>query len=819
MALELIEIKDFPRTTSVTGSGEELIVVSKADGKTYGIKTSDFKAFLGTVTSIAPRPLSPTDPEPTLDGVYIPTVDGTYANAGGLVRDTTEGGVDEGMGVEFIKNGAVWVKNSYPLPQAENKIENWTDGRYDLGTQKIHKGQIWTVTNPSTGQEPGTVEGIGRHWREELDKVASSDLSIISRASDNFSSIYNINNVQTGYYRPINNKLVKDSSVNWISYPQISVKEGDKVRVTNYSLSSDVQVLAFMTDLDAIVISTVHRNTEKDTTITIGEGVELLYLNLAAAVGIGNDPTGNTLGITIHKSDSVRLINEIKGIGLKASELADNITFNGDVINPKSIATKEYVDTFSVSSGSYIMEGFPSDSLGVNGDGYIDVNTGRMYVKSGDSWGEGKYPYGKDVDFAYPLDFTWRPLSFKKQANAKYIPNIQDIESFAKEDMTSLVPHYVGTSGVVGNNGLTRDKPFRTIQVALDAGARNIILLSGIYDRYQQMPDYYDTTAQPLIIRAEKDGSVFFAGGDKGSSFTWTKDVNVYTTTRTLVDNVMDYNATGIYGLPVSYVRKNTVAEVKATAGSWCFIGSSVTVNTLDGEEPNDKHYVVLLATTPRYTAMGNAPYVYMRGINFHTCGVASSLRIESDTTIQQFSTKAYVKNCWFAFNRSGNGLSYDNLTEVWTQGCKGAFNKRDSFSYHTSKISSGYLPMNVVEMNCWSRSTGIDFSSEVSSNGSTAHEGATIIRVGGDFADARGSVVIDVNDGIRSLNLNISSFDSILTGQASFLVNGEDSKSWLYACEGGGSSFSATANGGATMYHDEDTELIGDTSGNVVSI
>lgn len=119
MALNLIEIKDFPRTTSVTGSGDELIVVSKADGKTYGIKTSDFKAFLGTVQVTTPKPISPTDPEPTLDGVYIPTIDGTYANAGGLTRETTEGQADYGMAVEFIKNGAVWVKNSYPLPMQD----------------------------------------------------------------------------------------------------------------------------------------------------------------------------------------------------------------------------------------------------------------------------------------------------------------------------------------------------------------------------------------------------------------------------------------------------------------------------------------------------------------------------------------------------------------------------------------------------------------------------------------------------------------------------------------------------------------------------
>ena len=127
MALNLIEIKDFPKTASLTGAGEEIIPVSKADGKTYGIKTSDLKAFLGTVQVVAPKALSPTDPAPTLDGVYIPTVTQneagtpiTYTNAGGLTVNTAEGGEDYGKAPQLINNGGVWVKSSYPLPAVSN---------------------------------------------------------------------------------------------------------------------------------------------------------------------------------------------------------------------------------------------------------------------------------------------------------------------------------------------------------------------------------------------------------------------------------------------------------------------------------------------------------------------------------------------------------------------------------------------------------------------------------------------------------------------------------------------------------------------------
>lgn len=123
-SLELVKISNFPESTDV----KEWVVVSDAMGNAYKVTRDNFKAFLGTVQVTTPRPIAPTDPSPTLDGVYIPTVDGTYANAGGLIRSTSVGQTDEGMAVEFIKNGAVWVKNTYPLPvQDISKLENETE--------------------------------------------------------------------------------------------------------------------------------------------------------------------------------------------------------------------------------------------------------------------------------------------------------------------------------------------------------------------------------------------------------------------------------------------------------------------------------------------------------------------------------------------------------------------------------------------------------------------------------------------------------------------------------------------------------------------
>src|SRR5690606_2805067 len=80
--LKLIQIPEFPKTDTLAGAGAEYVPVTKQDGITYGIKTEDLKAFLGTVQ--ASRALAPTDTAPTIAGVYIPTETNnvTYTNAG-----------------------------------------------------------------------------------------------------------------------------------------------------------------------------------------------------------------------------------------------------------------------------------------------------------------------------------------------------------------------------------------------------------------------------------------------------------------------------------------------------------------------------------------------------------------------------------------------------------------------------------------------------------------------------------------------------------------------------------------------------------------
>ncbi len=144
--LKLIQIPEFPKTDTLVGSGPEYVVLTKADGVTYGMLTEDFKDFLGTVQVQVPKALAPTDPAPTLDGVYEPAVNGVYSNAGGLERLSTDGYV------RFIKNGATWVKVNTPMPAPDltplatkTAVQSLQDTLLS-GNLKLTNGAFWDTS-------------------------------------------------------------------------------------------------------------------------------------------------------------------------------------------------------------------------------------------------------------------------------------------------------------------------------------------------------------------------------------------------------------------------------------------------------------------------------------------------------------------------------------------------------------------------------------------------------------------------------------------------------------------------------------------------
>lgn len=189
--LKLIEIGEFEQTASVAGAGEEFIVVRKADGKTYKMSTADFKAFLGTVQVQVPKALAPTDPAPTLSGVYYPTITqneaGTpivYTNAGGIEVNTAEGGEDYGKQVQILFDGSEWAKIGIPLPERDlSGLATKSEVALSVEVAKNLTSQKVDISKPTTAGYYNRTTGA---WSATANyqtspKISVSALDIIQR--------------------------------------------------------------------------------------------------------------------------------------------------------------------------------------------------------------------------------------------------------------------------------------------------------------------------------------------------------------------------------------------------------------------------------------------------------------------------------------------------------------------------------------------------------------------------------------------------------------------------------------------------------------
>lgn len=104
---DLLVIKPVSQLESVTGlQAGELLFYDVNDPNTT-LKKISIDTFNNL--SKAAKPLKPTDPTPTDDGLYMPTESGTYSNADGLIAQ-------DGYYTLFFKTGSTWTKSETLFP-------------------------------------------------------------------------------------------------------------------------------------------------------------------------------------------------------------------------------------------------------------------------------------------------------------------------------------------------------------------------------------------------------------------------------------------------------------------------------------------------------------------------------------------------------------------------------------------------------------------------------------------------------------------------------------------------------------------------------
>lgn len=176
-----ISVTDLIPPSNIATIDKDGLVGNAVSKDKFQTDLSDFKTEIqGMIESDFKGPISPTDPTPTEDGSYKPSISsadpGTnYPNAGNLKAI-------KGFSTMFYKKGSVWTKSEEEMAKASQNIAAFEALQFPAasGTQAMYDGAMWQVKTGKTA----ISSDIPTYNSDVWNKVIKSD-DLISTLSDN----------------------------------------------------------------------------------------------------------------------------------------------------------------------------------------------------------------------------------------------------------------------------------------------------------------------------------------------------------------------------------------------------------------------------------------------------------------------------------------------------------------------------------------------------------------------------------------------------------------------------------------------------------
>lgn len=350
--------------------------------------------------------------------------------------------------------------------------------------------------------------------------------------------------------------------------------------------------------------------------------------------------------------------------------------------------------------------------------------------------------------------FTWKgnPLHGKIKTNysGTYIVDY-DVSVNRNADGTVL---YVSPSGSDSNNGESPNTPLLSIKKAYNNGANTIVLLPGIHRRANTL--YGTAISRSLnIIGDNRDGDVIVCTDSPSTMTILSGYSHVYNASRGTFTGVVDLNNLNSYGDYTSYVNVSSIAEVESTEGSWAHISGVAYVHTINDVTPTEDNGILLLAgaaSNPLFYFIGDGS-LYMENI---TC-MEGQAPLKATAQTSNSNINVYAKNCrfFYSFDTDGDAVMMQGVKEAIFQNCEASYSKKDGFNYHAAQ---GIIPK-AIEISCIAKANGN--SDDSNDQGSTIHDGGSIIRVNCMSFDHYGSNYAEQGTGSESWNINCVCYGS----------------------------------------------------------
>lgn len=270
-------------------------------------------------------------------------------------------------------------------------------------------------------------------------------------------------------------------------------------------------------------------------------------------------------------------------------------------------------------------------------------------------------------------------------------------------------------------------------------------------------------------------------------------------------------------------------ATCASTAGSFFWDGvDTLMVHMTDDREPDDDFIYCPASPLGRMNCKVNTSdgvIIYENLTAYHNGGASGGgggfgASCTQNTGPSYNTARIGITGCYSA-GSNGNGFGILDFEAVILENCVTKYNRTDGFNYHVTESTTAGRYMTVYEINCKATDSGYDgiFQDQptrtTSSNGSTAHDNMSILRIGGTYSTTYGPCIADVN-GCDSLNFSCFAEDPGLSGAGSANAafyhqsntnEGDTHRMLLFHCTG---SDTTSGSGAVTMSSVGDWGFIG---------
>lgn len=394
--------------------------------------------------------------------------------------------------------------------------------------------------------------------------------------------------------------------------------------------------------------------------------------------------------------------------------------------------------------------------------------------------------YNNKYDFfKLPAEFN---IDFFKQLNIyhngeKFVTDL-DVSIFKNKNSTHT--YYVSPSGNDENDGLSRNTPFSSLLKAYQQSISGdtIILLEGIYNRQNATNISNPSIKRSINIIGE--GRVILTQRD---SLNWQKNDmynNVYQADRSNIYEVIDFS--NINNNSTNKLKQvSTLAECSQTENSFYYENNqTIYVHMFNDNIPSDKNIDCALV-------IGDSPLKFDEQIENLNIYLENLILLDGYNSnllarnYKGFTCNIYAKNCKF-FNSYKTSSYQDSVCLQGANGifqnCICSFGGKDGFNYHAL---NNIKPLG-IEINCEGSYCGLENSENDNSyNGSSAHDGSKVLRIGGIYHNNKGPNVADVQNNTASINFECISYDSNAKSgtneNSDFFTSQGNTQMYLYNC------------------------------------